>query len=459
MDRFGQRLVEVREVVVHVDRGELLHGPVPAAVADAGPVAAEDAVDRVRGTGQGESRVVPLGEQHVRLAPRREQGRVVRADPEALEVEIEADAEGIDQIEVGLSRPAGVFTADDRRIAAAGQAEVLRREVRVGVVGGIVPLRPEVHPREGMDADLAAVDVVAVAGQRVQSVVEILVRRIDFDIVDPVEDAAEVEHRIHDVLHLRRVRGVLRRERAGGVVGTLPVPEKRYAGGVPGQLAVRCRALDQDAPHVVPVDVADPADDEGIEVAPVLLPDDRRVHPAVARCHGQSDAAELDVLVGARVELAAVAGDAVAGARGATARVTPPAAVRPVVLVEAALQARVNRELLGELAVHEQLDLRTLPVVPVAFSGHGGEVVERARVALVAPEELRVDRPADRDLRGQAAGPRMRPIRRIAAMRSGLRIRIDFLLSPSLQKNPRNQLLATILSVAIFLDVPSELHS
>ena len=72
IDRLRHRLVEVGELVVDVDRRHLLRVALPAAVADAGGVAAEHAEGGVGRAGEGEGAVVALGEQHVGLAARRQ---------------------------------------------------------------------------------------------------------------------------------------------------------------------------------------------------------------------------------------------------------------------------------------------------------------------------------------------------------------------------------------------------
>ena len=103
IDGLGHRLVEVGELVVDVDRRDLLGVALPAAVADA----ASRCRRRRRsvafaGPGKAQVAVVPLGEEDVRLAAGRHHRDVLGADVEGLDVEREADAERVVEVEVEL---------------------------------------------------------------------------------------------------------------------------------------------------------------------------------------------------------------------------------------------------------------------------------------------------------------------------------------------------------------------
>jgi hypothetical protein len=361
-------------------------------------VAAEDAERGVGGTGEGPGRVVPFGEQHVRLAPRRQHRHVLGADVEILGGKRQPDAEGVVGVEVDLPGIPAELARRHRR-EAGGAGEAGRRKSRVRLGGGAVVAAVDVELAVGVDADLDAHHRVAEAGAQVAPLVDDRVRGvgIDLDVVHPVEDAGDVEHRAEHVLGLEAVGGVAGGELPGREVGAGPQARQRDAHRVPGPAPLARRALEQHSRGVVAVDVADAADHPGIELAEVVGADGGGVDPVVAGRQDDGDAAQLDVLVGARVELAAAAADAVAGRVGA-ARVAEAAEVGPFVLVEAAVQASLHLHLLADLGVEQQLDLGALAGVAVALSGNGGEVVQRAVDVLVAPQPLGIGGAADHQL-------------------------------------------------------------
>ncbi len=172
-DGLGHRLLEVGELVVDADRRHLLRRAFPAAVADAGGVAREDAEGGVVRAGEDPGAVVPLGEQHVGLAAGGQDRGVLGADVEVLDVEGEADAERIVEVDVGLVERIAHLAGERRR--EAREAEAGRRELRIGVRRRVVVEAAEVELRARMDAEFGAVDVVLEAGGEVPPVVDAVV--------------------------------------------------------------------------------------------------------------------------------------------------------------------------------------------------------------------------------------------------------------------------------------------
>jgi hypothetical protein len=320
---------------------------------------------------------------------------VLGADVERLDVDAEAGAAEVGEVEVQLAAPVVVLARRDRRVAVhaeAGGSEVARR-----LVGRVVERGLRVDGRARVDPDLRAEDGVAEPHPRVLAVVPVDVAGVDLDVVHPLDEAADVPERAAGVLELAHVRPVGDVEVPGLVLGAGPEARQGDARRVPRERLVHRRALEEEPLDVVAVDVADPTDDVRVEHPPVARADRGRVEPGVARRERHRDAAELDVLVRARVELAAADGGA--GAAAVVRRLAPAAHVRPEVLVEAAVDAGVDLDGLRDLRVQEELDLGPLAVVAVAFAGGVLEVVEGPLVPAVAPEPLRVGRAADRELR------------------------------------------------------------
>src|SRR6185312_9860027 len=183
-----------------------------------------------------------------------------------------------------------------------------------------------------MDAEAGAVDVVLEPVGGIAAVVEVVIRGIDLEIADALEDAYDVEDRHRRELELQAVGAVLRGVVAGGEVGAREEPRQRDADQIVAELPVEQRALEEDRLGVVAVDVTDFTDCERVEHAEVGRADRGTVQPLEARREAGRQAAHLDVFVRPRIELAAVAADA------GTRRVAAEAAVVcPLVLVEARL--------------------------------------------------------------------------------------------------------------------------
>ncbi len=250
-----------------------------------------------------------------------------------------------------------------------------------------------------MEAGLEAAHAVAEARVEVPPVVQCGVRGVQLVVDGVLEDATHVEHVVDDVLGLEDVGGVRGVEGARLVVGAGPQAGQGDAGRVPRQLALERRALDEHAVGVVAVDVADTADDVRVELTEVVGTDGGRVDE-VARRQGDGEATQLDVLVGALVELAAVTGGAVGGGAPAEA-----AEVRPEVLAEAAVEATAHLDRAGQPRVEEQLEFGADTVLAVALIRDGGEVEHRALAALVAVQPLGVRRAANLERRRPNPGP------------------------------------------------------